>query len=1034
MDACLSELDLDALARGSASAEQRQRWDRHLDACDTCRSRLADKRAKLSGTGKATGGAPATVGETADRFDADAFAPGVRLGDFQIEKPLGAGGMGVVYRVRQLSLNRQVALKVIRPGLGMTGNALKRFHREARAAAKLHHTNIVAVHAEGEDRGICYYAMELIEGQSLAEIIAGLRQSESSQNAAADATVPLEAAEPGKAESTPPTGRVSRMGLSGSGSGRDHFDTVAKLIADAADALDYAHGQGVIHRDIKPSNLMVDRDGRLKLMDFGLARVVEEPGMTVSGEFLGTPRYMSPEQIAAGRVKIDHRTDIYSLGATLYELLTLQAVFSGERREQIISQILSKEPRRPRQHDRQIPVDLETICLKAVEKDPDRRYQTAGQMADDLRRYVNRYAITAKRVGPLGRLAKFCGRHKVPVGMASGVVLAASISAALVWKYWPQPRPRLGLTAQKQITSDPGLTTQPTLSADGTLLAYASDRSGEGHLDIWVQRLDGAQPKGEPTRLTFDEADDHQPAFSPDGSRIVFRSERAGGGVYVVPTEGGEPKRIAPRGRRPRFSPPDGKWVAYWVGVRGASFPNRSGRIYVVPSTGGSPRRLQPLQPHFSAVRRPVWSPDGTHLLFLGYRISDDPTASTAADWWVASIDGGPAVKTGAFDAFGENDLSSLPAPAPGLWVPGGHRVIFSASKGEARKLFALPISPETKKVDGALQQLTSGTGRELHPWVAAGGRVVFAHVTSKIDIWTLPIDADQGKVVGELKRLTDNPAVDANPFLSADGAKMVFDSLRSGNGDVWMKDLAAGELTRLADNPRSDACAVATADGSKVAWYRNLPKGPAVCILDADHGGSEKVYEGWGRPWDWSPDGREISFIDAAHPAGVSVLNVASGKRTRILVHPDYDLYQAHFAPDGRWITFNAVKVTDLPRSRLFVAPYRGEEAIEAGQWIPITDGSGWDDKPRWSPDGNLLYFTSERDGFRCIWAQRLDPQTKHPVGEPFEVYPFHRTRLSPMNVFLWALDTSVAHDKIVINLGELTGNIWMAELTEEP
>jgi tetratricopeptide (TPR) repeat protein len=188
-----------------------------------------------------------------------------------------------------------------------------------------------------------------------------------------------------------------------------------------ADGLEHAHRQGVIHRDIKPSNLLVSPQGRLHLTDFGLARVLEEPGMTVTGEFMGSPWYMSPEQIAAGRAPLDHRTDIYSLGATLYEALTLQPPFRGERRDQIIAQILHKEPKTPRAIDGKIPLDLETICLKAMDKDPDRRYRTAGALAEDLRRYVNRFAIEARRASVPQRAVKWARRHP---GLATAVTVA----------------------------------------------------------------------------------------------------------------------------------------------------------------------------------------------------------------------------------------------------------------------------------------------------------------------------------------------------------------------------------------------------------------------------------------------------------------------------------------------------------------------------------------------------------------------------------------------------------------------------------
>jgi hypothetical protein len=212
--------------------------------------------------------------------------------------------------------------------------------------------------------------------------------------------------------------------------GGQYFDTVARMVTEVADALEYAHAHGVIHRDIKPGNLLLSPDGRLSVNDFGLARVLEQPGVTMIGEFVGTPAYMSPEQITAGRTPLDHRTDIYSLGATLYELLALRPPFAGERRDQVLNQILHKEPVPPRKLNRKVPVDLETICLKCLEKDPDRRYQTAKALADDLRRYLNRFAIAAKRAGPLTRLGKFVRRHKL-ASAASVVILLLALAAGV---------------------------------------------------------------------------------------------------------------------------------------------------------------------------------------------------------------------------------------------------------------------------------------------------------------------------------------------------------------------------------------------------------------------------------------------------------------------------------------------------------------------------------------------------------------------------------------------------------------------------
>ena len=355
---------------------------------------------------------------------------GKRLGDFDVGRELGRGGMGVVYEARQVSLNRRVALKILSASSALTPRAVDRFRREAEAAAKLHHTNIVPVYATGEQHGVHFYAMELVEGTSLDVVVRQVRSGGRSN----DDSTPTSDLAPTGAFNESPTPLTTAADSSSGGDRRRYFDSVATMIADVADALEHAHANGVIHRDVKPSNLLLGPDGRLSVNDFGLARLLEQPGMTVTGEFVGTPAYMSPEQITAGRVPIDHRTDVYSLGATLYELLTLRPPFLADRRDQLLAMIVQKEPTAPRKIDPRIPVDLETICLKCLEKDPDRRYQSSKALADDLRRFVARFAIAAKRVGPIGRAAKWVRRNPWNATLALGLVIAVGVAGAIAYR------------------------------------------------------------------------------------------------------------------------------------------------------------------------------------------------------------------------------------------------------------------------------------------------------------------------------------------------------------------------------------------------------------------------------------------------------------------------------------------------------------------------------------------------------------------------------------------------------------------------
>ena len=368
---------------------------------------------------------------------------GTIFGEYQIVCEVGRGGMGIVYEASQESLNRHVALKVLSRGLGMTQQSIIRFQREAQAAAKLHHTNIVTVYAIGEQDGTYYYVMELVEGESVISIIKRLHGD--TQDSALDVTQTRfpgssGSQSSGKASRTMGTatfqaaatsGSIARSGSKGSKYPVEHFNSIASYIQSVAEALDYAHGLGVIHRDIKPHNLIVSGDGRIHVTDFGLARVLEQPGMTTTGEFIGSPLYMSPEQVSAGRMQVDHRTDIYSLGATLYEWMTLRPPFPGETRDHVISLIMTNEAPPPRALDPGIPLDLETICMKAIEKDPSRRYRSAGEMADDLRRYLAGQGIKAQRIGLMARAVKYVAARPLATTIAAAAVVVAVLAGAL---------------------------------------------------------------------------------------------------------------------------------------------------------------------------------------------------------------------------------------------------------------------------------------------------------------------------------------------------------------------------------------------------------------------------------------------------------------------------------------------------------------------------------------------------------------------------------------------------------------------------
>ncbi len=387
----------------------------------------------VGGPGRLTGSAASRV-LTGRAPTARTLPTGTRLGDFEIIAELGRGGMGVVYRARQVSLGREVALKVLPDHARRAPMAVQRFRAEAQAAARLHHTNVVAVYAQGQQDGNFFYAMELVDGVGLDTVIHS-RPDLLSSTRARSGSSGVTAAGADVARPAAPTSPEQPTAQS-SGSGewtRADYQHVAALLAEVADALDAAHQHGIIHRDIKPHNLLLSTSNRLHLTDFGLARLVDEPHLTVSGELMGTPHYLSPEQIRGHLADIDHRTDIYSLGVTLYEMTTRCKPFAGDTREQIIYSICHTDPPRPRRLNPRIPLELETICLRAMAREPGRRHPTAALVAEDLRRFATGRPILSRRTTPLLRAAKWVRRHKAPSAAIGAAGLVLLLTVILVW-------------------------------------------------------------------------------------------------------------------------------------------------------------------------------------------------------------------------------------------------------------------------------------------------------------------------------------------------------------------------------------------------------------------------------------------------------------------------------------------------------------------------------------------------------------------------------------------------------------------------
>jgi eukaryotic-like serine/threonine-protein kinase len=895
---------------------------------------------------------------------------GDRLGPYEIVGLVGAGGMGEVYRARDPRLNRDVAVKILHASVAADPERLRRFAAEAQAVAALNHANVLTIYEVGTEADHPFIATELLEGATLrATLEAG--------------ALPVSKA--------------------------------IDYARQTASGLAAAHTKGVAHRDIKPENLFVTIDGRIKILDFGLAKTYSAgqtstedthlQSSTSPGMVVGTAGYMSPEQVRAR--PIDHRTDIFSLGVVLYEMLAGRQPFGGDSAVETMNAILTADPPDIVESGRSLRPALADIVRHCLEKNPDERFQSARDLSFALQSLSTASGSTAAHSASGAGAG---GSPRPPVQRAAwlpiavAAIAAGGLGALGMWSARPAP-PAVDIWRVTRVTNDTGVTTNPAISRDGRLVAYVSDRGGT-NTDLWVQQVDG----GDPVQLTRDLAFCRDPAFSPENSRIAVSCGADGGTVYVVPTLGGLPRRIA-EGHWPQFSP-DGSQLSYVATLRSGAAPDT---ISIAPANGGAGRELKPGKPFRSP---PIWHPDGKGLFII------DASGSSTFDWYLVSADTGAAAPTGAGEQLRALDFG----PGRNLGVTEGG-ILFPYGTIDSTNIYRMPFDATLTRATGAPAPVIVGAGFSVTPTSSSDGRrIAFAVGTNpSTNIWRAPVDPKTGEVAGSPSRVTDGLHISLMPSPSRDGRRLAYRGGTLRAPEIRLRDFAANTDVRLAEAAGSTYL-VLSPDGSTVAFSADES---SIYVVAAAGGMPKKICDKCGRPVDWLTDGSKL-LIDNAGPKqrDIYIVDVATGQAKPLLQHPEFQLTMPRVSPDGRVLTFTEVRPGRARRINLM--SFTGE-AVPESQWSVVVDGADFDRQPVWSPSGDIIYYLSDRDGTRCIWAQRVDTSTRKAVGQPFAAHHIHQVRYYLNDVGdPAAVGLTVVNGQMYFAGFEMRSNVWMAERSD--
>jgi Tol biopolymer transport system component/serine/threonine protein kinase len=817
---------------------------------------------------------------------------GRRLGSYQIQQRIGAGGMGVVYRAVDSRLNRPVAIKLLSSELA-DSSARRRFQQEAKMASALNHPHILTVHEAGEFRGRQYLVTEYVDGGTLKEW----------------------------------AGREPRSPRQ-----------IVELLVGVADGLAAAHAAGILHRDIKPENILVTASGYAKLADFGLAKLdapatlaaaaqTVTAGETRPGVVIGTIAYMSPEQ-ASGK-PLDARSDIFAFGAVLYELLAGRRPFTGASDLELLQTVIHGKPEPLGEH---IPITLRVAVDKALEKDPAERYQTMRDLVVDLRRAARQSGTASVVSGRALAPPSKRWRRVVPFATTSAA-LAALLASGLVWS-GRSTNEAQSQWAFVQLTDEPGQELYPSLSPDGRSLVYASEASG--NWDIYFQRVGGTAT----LNLTRDSAaDDTHPAFSPDGQQIAFRSEREGGGLFVMGATGESPRRLSARGFHPSWSP-DAREIA--AGTADFSNPeslSRQGQLIVVEVATGRARVIADAPDGY----QPHWSPHGTRIAYWGRpRDTGQRDYAGQRDLWTVAPTGGPAVPV-------TNDTATDWNP---VWSPDGRTVFFSSNRGGSMNLWRVRIDEASGAVRGQPEPVTTPSPYSGQLSISGDGRrVAYANLASAVNLFTIGLDPTREATTGLPTAITAGTRDTAVPDLSPNGESVTAVTAAGGHADIVVGRTDGTSFRKITDDRHRDREPRWSPDGNTIAFHSDRSGTFQIWTIHADGSGLRQLTDADTVVTNavWSPDGTRMVVRTperATRPTRAFVLDVQRPWREQmpgalaLSLPRGVTLVPASWSPDGRKLALTAVG-TDA--SGIYLYDFDTQQARKVSELAEVESAARW-------------------------------------------------------------------------------------------